>query len=161
MNPNRITIHCSDSKNGERVDISVIREWHLARGWKDIGYHMVIQPDGEIQNGRSLKEQGAHVEGENENNLGICLVGKTRFSRAQMDSLRRRLDDITMLYQIRPWNIFCHYQFSSAIKQGKTCPNMSINRLISWYIGHYEEAIWPYLLENKKGVELNAKGDFL
>ena len=51
-----------------------IREWHLERGWKDIGYHMVIRRDGTLEQGRPWDQEGAHTRGHNRG-LGICLIG--------------------------------------------------------------------------------------
>lgn len=145
--PKRITLHCAASTNGVCLPASVIRRQHIEeRGWSDIGYHMVIQPDGEVERGRGLNEKGAHVSGENEGNIGICLVGNDRFGRNQFDALRYQLDGITQIYDIPHWEIRCHHQFQSAIRQGKTCPNLDINRIMAWYIGHREDAIKIYLL---------------
>lgn len=149
MKPYRFTVHCSDTKNGEPCPASEIKKWHIEKGWSDIGYHMVIQPNGTKENGRSLTEQGAHVEGENEGNIGICLVGRDKFTKEQFISLRSFIDDVSMIYDIRPWKIYCHNEFESARKQGKTCPNMDSHNITSWFIGHYEEAVWPYLLERQ------------
>jgi N-acetylmuramoyl-L-alanine amidase len=160
MTPTRITVHCSASPNGQPYPIEDIRAFHLSKGWKDVGYHAVIQPDGELQRGRGLNEAGAHVgncEGDpwdqpgvhdNEGNIGICLIGEDRFTRQQFDTLRRFISDVSRTYDIRPWRIFCHYQFKSAQKQGKSCPNIEVNRLIAWYMGEHDEAIWPYLLKD-------------
>jgi hypothetical protein len=51
-----------------------IRGWHRAQGWRDIGYHRVIAPDGTIAVGRSLWEIGAHVRERNRGTVGICLI---------------------------------------------------------------------------------------
>lgn len=143
----RIIIHCSATPNGKPVDISEIRKWHLANGWSDVGYHLVIQPDGEAQKGRGLNVQGAHCEGENQDSIGICLIGMDKFTRKQFDVLRYQLDAITMLYSIPKWNVFGHYQFKSAQKQGKLCPNISINNLLAWYLCLQDKAIEDNLLK--------------
>ena len=59
-----------------------IRKWHLDRGWKDIGYNLVIRRNGALEAGRDLdhdgdwlEETGAHAMGFNKNSIGICLVG--------------------------------------------------------------------------------------
>ena len=70
-----ITVHCSASSPDIFVDAKVIDRWHRARGFFKIGYHYVILRDGTIQKGREDTEVGAHVEGHNTGNLGICLVG--------------------------------------------------------------------------------------
>lgn len=149
MIPKRITIHCSASKNGERYPASEIKRFHVEqKGWTDIGYHLVCQPDGEVETGRALNKIGAHVEGANEDNIGICLIGSDKFTLRQFDSLRYKIDSIRMLYDIPVWEIWTHAQFSSAVRQGKTCPNIPINVILAWYIGNYNKALLPYLLPN-------------
>jgi hypothetical protein len=142
VKPWRITIHCSDTKDGEVCDISEIRSWHRARGWIDVGYHGVIQPDGEWQKGRGLNVRGAGVSGENEGNLHICLIGRSKFSKRQFDTLRYHLEAIFMLYDIEDWNIFTHHQFNPS----KTCPNIPINNLLCWYYHSDNSAIQDFLL---------------
>lgn len=53
----------------------MIDRWHRAKGWLKIGYHYVIRRDGVIEKGREDTEVGAHVEGFNTGNLGICMAG--------------------------------------------------------------------------------------
>lgn len=156
MRAKRIFLHCSATPNGRPVSIEEIRVWHTARGFvgpdgisgtaDDVAYHVVLDVDGARQLGRGFNQVGAHCEGENHDSIGICLVGTDCFTRAQWDALRRLLDEICMTYSIRPWNIFCHNQFESARKQGKVCPGIEINRILSWYLGHHEEAIWENLI---------------
>jgi hypothetical protein len=70
-----IVIHCSATPEGRAVSVSTIRDWHLKRGWRDIGYHFVIGLDGEIWTGRPIEQKGAHVRGHNATSIGICYVG--------------------------------------------------------------------------------------
>lgn len=70
-----IFIHCSATKPSVYVDADVIRSWHKAKGYIDIGYNLVITRAGNAQIGRSLEDVGAQVLGFNHNSLGICLVG--------------------------------------------------------------------------------------
>jgi len=51
-----------------------IRRWHMDKGWRDIGYHGVIFPDGEVIEGRAWGEIGAHVVGHNAGSLGYSMV---------------------------------------------------------------------------------------
>ncbi len=56
--------------------IEQIRQAHvMGRGWADLGYHYVIDPSGRVWEGRSTRWQGAHVKDQNENNLGILVMG--------------------------------------------------------------------------------------
>lgn len=83
-------IHCSASDRPEHDDVSVMRQWHRARGWSDVGYHFFIRKDGEIQEGRDLERIPAAQAGHNSGTIAICLHGLTeeRFTEDQFNSLR-------------------------------------------------------------------------
>jgi hypothetical protein len=78
----RITVHHDGmppvnlkSKTDVAHRLEVIRRGHLNRGWADIGYHYAIDPQGRVWECRSLRLQGAHVKDNNENNIGILVLG--------------------------------------------------------------------------------------
>lgn len=52
-----------------------IREWHLKRGFSDIGYHWIIRRNGTVERGRDEDKPGAHAKGYNFDSIAICLVG--------------------------------------------------------------------------------------
>lgn len=145
--PNKITIHCSATPNGKEVPAKTIKEWHLARGFKDIGYHLIIQPDGTCEHGRPLNQVGAHVEGANRDNIGICLIGTDKFTKAQFSKLYDQLEGIRLTYMIHPIHLHCHYEFPSAAKQGKTCPNIPIQVLLWWWTHNDWRVLLPYILK--------------
>ncbi|UWZ99309.1 N-acetylmuramoyl-L-alanine amidase [Vibrio splendidus] len=70
-----ITVHCSATSPKQDIGVAEIRQWHKKRGWRDVGYHLVIRRNGEIELGRPLSQTGAHVKGHNKGNIGVCLVG--------------------------------------------------------------------------------------
>lgn len=72
---NLIVIHCADTYTRMDIGVKEIREWHLARGFNDIGYHYVIRRDGTIEAGRPLEKPGAHAAGYNSHSIGICYAG--------------------------------------------------------------------------------------
>jgi hypothetical protein len=144
-------IHCSDSEWG---CARAIRGWHLDRGFKDIGYHFVIlnglptfshmqhahlvpSLDGSIECGRTLDDDGfiqdveigAHALGYNDQSIGICVIGVQEFSTKQMFSLLRLLADLTLVYHIPIENILGHCETDSGKAEGKTCPNMDMNKV--------------------------------
>jgi len=52
-----------------------IQRYHQnKRGWKDIGYHFLVGPDGIIYQGRPETVVGAHVI-PNRDKVGVCLIG--------------------------------------------------------------------------------------
>jgi len=152
MKADRVTIHCSVTPNGKYISLDDFRKWHVEEnGWSNIGYHAIFQPDGTVhdyRNGlRALNVQGAGVAGANKNTIHYCLVGTDRFSIKQFVSMRYYLESLHQLYNIGPWRIRCHYEFDSARKQGKTCPNMLVGELVAWYSGNCHQAIAPYVLK--------------
>lgn len=74
---NFLAVHCAATDpawHGD-VDIDDVRDWHTAKGWIDVGYHLYIPRNGVIQLGRPLWAVGAHVAGFNDDSIGICLEG--------------------------------------------------------------------------------------
>lgn len=70
-----IILHCTGTEYNQIVTLADVRRWHKARGWRDIGYHYLIQQDGRIDAGRDVKLQGAHCKGHNVGTIGIAYVG--------------------------------------------------------------------------------------
>lgn len=72
---NEIIIHCSATKEGQKVTVADIERWHIERGFRSIGYHFVIYADGSVHVGRRLEEVGAHCTGHNSYSIGVCYIG--------------------------------------------------------------------------------------
>lgn len=71
----KIILHCSATPEGKDYTVAHIREWHLARGFSDVGYHYVIYRDGSVHRGRPENRVGAHTTGHNPHSIGICYIG--------------------------------------------------------------------------------------
>ena len=52
----KIIIHCSATREGQDISVDTIRDWHLKRGWSDIGYHYVIDLNGVVRPGRPVEK---------------------------------------------------------------------------------------------------------
>ena len=72
---NEIIVHCSATPEGKDYTLDTIRQWHLQRGFSDIGYHYVIHPDGKVEEGRDVNIAGEHCSGHNSKSIGICYIG--------------------------------------------------------------------------------------
>lgn len=77
-----IFVHCSATRpewmagHSLAAKVEEIRRWHVRdRGWRDIGYHWIIDRNGQMAPGRAETQVGAHVSGHNTGSLGICLIG--------------------------------------------------------------------------------------
>jgi len=133
-----IVIHCADTKPSmDHVNEDEIRQWHLARGWSDAGYNIVIprrpmdHKHGYIEIARPLDQRGAHVKGYNSRALGICLAGgmsedgqpEDNFLKQQWDALKISVD---FCYEYAPLSKVCGH---CDLDSGKTCPNFDA---IAW-----------------------------
>ena len=94
-----IVVHCSATRPSMNLTIDTVREWHIAKGWSDVGYHFFIQRDGTIQSGRHPDDHGAHVAGHNTDTVSVCMAGG--------------LDDEGKPFTNRP-DLFTHAQWESA-----------------------------------------------
>ena len=141
-----IILHCSDSSWGSSAEI---RKWHLEKGWKDIGYHFVIDNgfvrpdffipamDGTLEVGRMLdadsfisdNEIGAHTLGYNNSSIGICLIGTKSFTEKQFATLLVLLDFLITQFGIKIEHIIGHNETESGKQQGKSCPNFEVETI--------------------------------
>jgi len=139
-----IIVHCSATRPewfaGKTVEQKrdEIRNWHVRdRGWKDIGYALIIDRDGKTAKGRDLdkdgdvwEEIGAHTEGHNTRSIGLCLIGgfgsnandkfEKNFTKAQDDILRMTLASLTKQFPTIK-KISGHNEYAA-----KACPGFNV-----------------------------------
>jgi len=128
-----IFIHCTATPSDWRPNdtskqrLEAIRQMHIKeRGWRDIGYHWLIDRDGWVMAGRAETEIGAHVAGHNTGTIGISLFGgltsqthdkfSKNYTSAQEAALRNLIEQIKVRTDIKM--IRGHNQVDS----GKACP---------------------------------------
>lgn len=124
-----LVVHCSDTDNNLNLSAADIHKMHLGFGWNGIGYHKVINRNGEVQDGRPEYWIGAHVKGKNHVSLGVCLIGKNNFTKKQYQSLEKVLRKWTSLYPQA--KIIGHCDTGNT---QKTCPNFDVQK---WCKKHY------------------------
>ncbi|WP_241033729.1 N-acetylmuramoyl-L-alanine amidase [Vibrio maerlii] len=125
-----ITVHCSATCASQDIGVEEIRQWHKAKGWRDVGYHFVIRRSGEVEIGRPLNQTGAHVKGHNTGNIGICVVGgvdanhqpEDNFTLAQRKALFGLIGELQQRFEISDDNVKGHKDWGVA----KACPVMKI-----------------------------------
>lgn len=138
----KIVLHCSDSEFGTAVEID---RWHRGRKppFKMIGYMGVIlngypipgvywEPsDGAWEWGRPVdhdniiepNEVGAHAFGINAKSVGICMIGKEKFSYHQFHAARRFILALVAKWKLSLKDVIGHYE----VDKGKTCPNINMD----------------------------------
>ncbi len=139
--PFRITVHHSahdafiagSAARSAAASADVIRRMHAYhvqnRHWQDIGYHFIIDPRGEIWEGRPVRFQGAHAgAAHNKGNLGICVIGNYDAqgpSAAQTASLTWLVRRLCAKYDIPSRQIFAHGELKAT-----TCPGRFLKRVV-------------------------------
>lgn len=134
----RITVHHdglpkamvnTHAKIAERI--LEIYHGHIKQGWADIGYHFIIDPLGRVWEGRPLTYQGAHVKDNNENNIGILVLGNFQYtapSKQAKDTLFKLMRHLMDEYQIT-WNqIYTHRELVP--NQSNECPGRYLQIII-------------------------------
>ena len=136
-----IILHCADTRpewmagHPLAEKVAEIRRWHVQeRGWRDIGYHWVIDRDGAVAPGRGEIEIGAHVEGHNRGTIGICLLGghgakaddlfERNFTPAQAATVRRMIGEIKSRTAIN--KVSGHNDYAA-----KACPGFQVQLLLA------------------------------
>jgi hypothetical protein len=130
----RITIHhdgmnvfTSTQGSAAAARLEQIRLAHVrGRGWADIGYHYIIDPAGRVWEGRSVQYQGAHVENNNENNLGIMCMGnfdQQTPSTAQLATLDGFLAAQMRLYRVPIARVYTHQELKAT-----ACPGRALQK---------------------------------
>lgn len=123
-NIKEIIVHCSATPEGRNISVEQIRQWHLQRGFSDVGYHYIVYRDGSVHIGRDVDIAGAHCTGHNTISIGVCYIGgcdghmtpKDTRTPAQAKALRELLTDLKEVYPKA--RIHSHKDFAN-----KACPS--------------------------------------
>ena len=126
----KIFIHCSATPEGRDIKMETIKSWHVkGRGWRDIGYHFVIELDGLLRPGRRMEQMGAGVKGHNEHSIHVCYVGGLDKSKNPKDTRtqeqRETLNTIIggLLKEYPDASVHGHNEFSN-----KACPSFDVQK---------------------------------
>ena len=130
----KITIHHEGSKavyftdrNTTKDRIEKIRKHHVNNnGWGDIGYHYIVDRSGRVWEGRPIAYQGAHVSQNNENNLGILVLGnfdKQSPSSAQLDALFSTAAELKRYHRVKSTLVRSHQEITAT-----SCPGKNLQR---------------------------------
>jgi N-acetylmuramoyl-L-alanine amidase len=139
---NEIIVHCTATRpewwanRSLAQKIAEVRLWHTRdRGWKDVGYHYLIDRDGKVGEGRPLDQIGAHTQGKNTGTIGISLFGghgsaatdafEANFTPAQDAALRALIADLRRQFPSIT-RVTGHNEYSV-----KACPGFAVGPWLS------------------------------
>lgn len=131
----RITVHhdaivSTDLRSSSDVArrIESIRRSHVQKGWADIGYHYIVDPQGRVWEGRSLSKQGAHVENNNEHNIGVVVLGNFDVhppTMAATTAVERFVALQMQRYNVPLTRVYTHRELKST-----ACPGSRLQRFM-------------------------------
>ena len=110
-----------------------LRRYHIeSNGWRDIGYHWVVEENGAVMPGRPESEPGAHVGGFNAHTLGICVTGHgdfAPFTALQLGALVRLAARLCREHKLTGLRVIGHREAPQhgAPPTAKTCPGVLID----------------------------------
>lgn len=135
-----LIIHHSAGSNQSGDWPAVVRsiwDFHVnGRGWSDIGYNWLVDPQGRIYQGRSKDAVGAHFCGNNTGTIGICMLGDFTKTAPQGEA-------IDALEQLLSW---------------KLCEN-AIDPMAEVY-HHSSGKMLPTVIGHRDGCATACPGDF-
>ena len=128
-------IHFTGNNHFERQ--KAMKEYHVtSNGWKDIGQHFTVFPDGTIVTGRSMEDSPACIYGQNANsvcieNFGNFDKGEDEMTKEQKASIVRITALLCQKFNIPVSTDFIvyHHWFdlsigvrNNGIRNNKSCP---------------------------------------
>ncbi len=131
-NINKIIIHITAC---DTCTIADIRAMHKARGFRDIGYHYIVDKSGVVHNGRPVDQLGAHTQGQNINSIGIAYISRgddkkpnapygTYMTPQQKTSLEGLTAQLLERYNLTIKDVYGHNDFTKL----KACPCFKVRQ---------------------------------
>lgn len=139
-----ITLHHSSNLGSGSSEIKRIQDMHMSNGfyswdwshrWGDIGYHFLLDKNGDVYTGREIENapgqpggpytKGSHVKLNNtEAGIGMCTLGDYEgvegFTISRQREVEKTVSAIARRYDVKPWKISWHKKLSHA--EPSVCP---------------------------------------
>lgn len=129
---NNIVIHCTGANQNQSVQ-SILNYWKNTLGWKNVGYHRLIDKYGNIHNLSDFNQVTNGVKGHNSNSIHICYIG------GEFEDNRTELQKAGILeciYEALRWvdnpnkiEIKGHRDFKGVTK---SCPQFDAKKEYEW-----------------------------
>ena len=156
MKPNKIILHHSATADGTIKNFDGIRNHHInVNKWADIGYHYVVESINGTYvtiKGRNENIAGVHCPTQNNQSLGICLVGDFRKGnppKEQLEEVARLIKDIYARHGELP--LYKHSDFVAT-----QCPVFDLKLITDLLVEDSEE--WKHEQGLRHLENLHKKG---
>lgn len=119
-NITHIVIHCTATGQDATVE-AIKRYWKEKLGWKQVGYHHIVDANGKDNQLLSIAQPSNGVKGHNASIINLCYIGGVDKFNKPLDN-RTPAQKETLLKLIRTYK----KMFPNAIVQGhKDFPNVA------------------------------------
>lgn len=129
--PKKIIVHHSGDATKED-QFAKINDYHKSREFPIstlgfyVGYHYLINHEGELTKCREESDEGAHTRGLNFQSIGVCLEGNFNMeqpTQAQKETLGKLLVELCERYFLDVMDIYPHRAFGNTDCYGNTLDN--------------------------------------
>ena len=105
------------------------RDFHVnTKGWTDIAYNFMLDPDGDLWEGRGLKHRPGATKGQNHRTMAVCVMGN--YSE-QFFSLQLQQSLATTIQAVK----FTHHRINTVSAHSRwaatDCPGMNIRKYLA------------------------------
>jgi len=114
-----IVCHCTATSLETKVE-SIVKYWREKLGWKNPGYHFIIDKSGNVTQLQPIEKPSNGVRGYNQNSIHISTIGgknEDNRTRSQIIALKALLKSLHAVYPDA--TIQGHRDFP---KVSKSCP---------------------------------------
>lgn len=128
---NEIIVHCTATFAEQKVTIEILRKWHKQRGFKDVGYHYLIDIEGNILTGRPVEQVGAHCTDHNAHSIGVAYAGGLGDDAKPANTLseKQKVALVQLLRELKEHypeaSIHGHSEFAN-----KACPCFDVQQFV-------------------------------
>lgn len=120
----RIVVHCTATQQSISIQ-SIINYWKLTLKWKSMGYHYIIEANGNVVQLTDLEHVTNGASGYNQNSIHIAYIGGIDYKRIPIDNrteaqkiaLKKLIMKLVSKFQDA--EILGHYQLPNV---KKACP---------------------------------------
>ena len=107
--------------------IKSIQNYHMDnRGWSDIAYSFLLDPDGNVFEGRGAGVAGGHTRGHNTHSHAICVMGNYNNQSVDDDLLPRIAEFVVYGYQRNWWPQDFTGGHRDASGSATSCPGVNL-----------------------------------
>jgi len=158
MTKSHIVVHHSATPDNLVLrDFDAIRRYHMSKGWRNIGYHWVVEYVNNVLQaiqGRQEWETGAHCIPRNHDSIGICVVGNFDVEKPSDKLYRFTADLCRRIMNRHPIELVSDHRRWDAT----ACPGRNFDMsILLKYILESEVIPMPTIKIIVKGKEIDGK----